>query len=249
MKCVENGDYEKAFQLLEELGDYRGASSKIEEIAIEEAVELFEGNKYEEGLALIESLGNSELVKEYKYQCGCIYKEQEKYQDAAEILLQISNYKDADIIAGDCIYEKIIWCSDMGMTDEANELILKIPNCSENEVLINEAKYQLARAYEVKSTSTMPYYNKWAAIELYENLGDYSDSEKKVNELKYSYLKELYEDVKSYIMYNYEEYGNYLMSKDCNNAIMSLSDFDYLDSQEIYTNLMDLSDKITVSQY
>lgn len=131
---LENGDYEEAKALFEELGDYKDAADRIEEVdnkIYDYAVQLMNDEKYTEAIEIFESLGGfkdcSEKIKEIEellldekwleqYEKACVLFDEEKYEEALQIFDEIGDYKEAEQYAEQCeeklsqqkLYEKAI---------------------------------------------------------------------------------------------------------------------------------------------
>ncbi len=101
MKLLDSGDYEKAYSLLEEIGNNDAiASSKYDR-----AVELIDSGDYEAAYALLEELGNNDAIASNKYDRAVTLIDSGDYE-AAYLLLNGLDYKDSAEKATECLFLK-----------------------------------------------------------------------------------------------------------------------------------------------
>lgn len=91
MSLIEAGDYDGAFEILEELGD----SETIAKIKRDWAMDLIESGDYKSAYALLEELGDSDAIISNKYDRAVALMESGDY-DSARPLFEGLHYKDSD---------------------------------------------------------------------------------------------------------------------------------------------------------
>ncbi len=135
------------------------------------AIELMEGQKYEEAQAEFEKLGNykdaEELFKEAKYNIATELKNQKDYDEAIEIFEELEDYKDTEDILKEAKYNKAILLKEEKKYNEAIEIFQELGNYKDS----NKQKL-------------LPVLNKSKLEEISKNLGKtYSEMRQKCGNL------------------------------------------------------------------
>ena len=218
--AINNSDYEKGYQILTELGDYKDSSEQILAGKYKEALEYIDNGQYDLGYEILESLGD--------------------YSDAAEQIL-ISKYAVAEKNLNSGAYEKAIdgFMEIVGFSDcrtrikEARYLYAKeLMNQKEYSSAMEEFRKLKSEEYEdsneLYKECAYEYANKlfaekdyYAAVTNYERAGDYKDSENKILEAKYQYCKKERDISHGFV----RDYISQLVYKD------------YKDSKELYEEI------------
>lgn len=106
---LAQNEFEDAYTLFEQLGDYKDSSEMMVECNYSKAISLFEQKSFEDAGTLFEQLGHyknsSEMLVECKYQQAQNEYKENSYQKAAEMFYELGSYKDSQEQYGNCVYE------------------------------------------------------------------------------------------------------------------------------------------------
>ncbi|MBE6608636.1 MAG: RHS repeat protein [Ruminococcaceae bacterium] len=67
LELIENGEYEEAYAIFEELGDYKDSKEQIKQLNYNQAIDFIEEGKYEEAYSIFKNLGNSDMCDKFYY--------------------------------------------------------------------------------------------------------------------------------------------------------------------------------------
>lgn len=99
MGLYNEGQYEQARELFEELADYEDSAEMVKKCDYQLALEYMAADKYEDAKALFVKLGNYEdsanMVKSCDYKIAMAKMEAGEYQEAREIFIALGDYKDS----------------------------------------------------------------------------------------------------------------------------------------------------------
>ena len=179
--CLANGEYDKAIELFENLGDYSNAREKVKEATYAKASRLLEDGQYDSALAIFEGLGDfsdsKEQVSECTYQkAHQLYKAKE-YTEAIDLFNTINEYKDTAAQITECYYAAACEKFAEGRYQEALSDLLQImkeKNVSELYQKIAEKDPQCvySRAIELYNDGEFKQ-----AADLFQDISTYADAQ------------------------------------------------------------------------
>ena len=220
VNAINSSDYEKGYQILSDLEDYRDSSEQILAGKYKEAKECVENEDYAKGCEIFESLGNYSDSKEQvlyaKYAEAEKYFDNEEYEVALQKFMDIVDFSDSKerIKEVRYSYAKELMNSKNYSTAMEEFRKLKSNKYEDSENLYKECAYQYANQLFDKKD----YYE---AITNYERAGEYKDTKNKVLEAKYQYCKKE-NDVNDYLVRDY---------------IFILRKENYKDSEKLYEDI------------
>ena len=179
--CLANGEYDRAIELFENLGDYSNAREKVKEATYAKASRLLEDGQYDSALAIFEGLGDFSDSKEQVSECTYrkahqLYKAKE-YTEAIDLFNTINEYKDTAAQITECYYAAACEKFAEGRYQEALSDLLQImkeKNVSELYQKIAEKDPQCvySRAIELYDDGEFKQ-----AADLFQDISTYADAQ------------------------------------------------------------------------
>lgn len=149
---------------------------------LSEAKDLLEAGQTEEAYAILDKLGQSEMVKDSKYDIAKESLEKGDYDNAYSLLVELGDYKDSAEILNNSKFERGNEFLRNGDYDGAYALLEQIGNYQDADVIVSDSKFDRAGEYAGNGEYT-------EAIALYDELGDYKDSAGHAAECRRAFLE------------------------------------------------------------
>ena len=202
----ENEEYELAEKIYLELGNYRDSNELKEEMSdyadilntYNEANILLSKNEYIEAIKAFEKIkdfkDSIKKMKEAKYQLGIFYYENNEFENAKKIFIELDNYLDSEFYLAqievkliaqyqEIIYQKAFLYYEAENFTEAIELLKTISDYDKSIQLLNECTIQLKRrshnnilAAGIRNSATITNINQVRIV------GNTEHGQQKVNE-------------------------------------------------------------------
>ena len=179
--CLANGEYDKAIELFENLGDYSNAREKVKEATYAKASRLLEDGQYDSALAIFEGLGDFSDSKEQVSECTYrkahqLYKAKE-YTEAINLFNTINEYKDTAAQITECYYAAACEKFAEGRYQEALSDLLQImkeKNVSELYQKIAEKDPQCVYSKAIELYNDGEFKQ---AADLFQDISTYADAQ------------------------------------------------------------------------
>ena len=176
--ALEQGQYQKALTIYEDLGGFLSSPEKLKACKIGQAeVWLREGN-FEDAKNLYLELGDGENAKECDYRQALAWVAQGKFQEAVTGFEALGDYKDSADQIIESKYQWILALMTQGDYQQALEKLPEIGEYKDSLEKITECQYQSA-------VKLLEAGNYTEAKTILDTLGDYKDAKELVKECKY----------------------------------------------------------------
>ena len=184
---LQNGNYDSAIQIFNELNDYKDSKIQINDCIYYKALTAKTNGSFKEAIELFSQIADyrdsEELYIQSKYDYAVALIQTSNYNDALLILQSIGSYADAEALSGTCHNELALkHMRENNFTDALVEF-------EAAGVKANNESFQLCR-YEV-ALEFMKNKDYSSAIEHYSQIVNYKDSASELNICKYTLAKQL----------------------------------------------------------
>ena len=228
IKSIKSGDYDKAIEMLSNLGDYEDAQDYL---AYSKALKTADDGKYSEAVSLMDSMGAFEDAENYAlYFTARDYEESGKYGSAIRGYREIPEFMDSkQRVLGiiDSVYNRALSEGKEGKFDEAIKDLGDVATWYGNVYKDsgNWLVYYNGRNLELQDV----YIQYVTAADSYTTLGDFEDSSERAKNIN-SHLKSRYTEA---IALGNE--GNY---RDAADELSWFVDYKESESYEKYFNAL-----------
>lgn len=185
VEMIENGNYEEAYTVLKELGDYKDSSEQILAGKYKQALDFVGNGEYDSAYEIFEELGDYSDVSEqiiiakYKQASACFDKQD--YLNAIELYTEISEYEDSDERLTESYYRYAKDLFESGHYKAAAQQAEQCLEYEDSDNIYKESCYKYAEECVKKAR-----YQE--AVEYYEEIVGYSDSNEKRFNAMYLYV-------------------------------------------------------------
>ncbi len=219
---IKDGNYQKAYAILSDLGDFKNSSEKIRESKYNQAKALFEKGDYAAAYALFSEIGDYSDAQSRLN--DCLYEEgkeliaQKQWAKAKFNFQRLGEYKDSREYIKECTYMEAKDLGQKGKWEEAMSNYFSLVSeggYKDSDELLKYAKYNCARVFAEAGRFI-------EAVDLYNQVGDeYEEAH----------------DLKLQAMFNYVK--NHQNSEDLTTYeyLVELTEEDYDTSEIIYNSL------------
>lgn len=142
LDLIKAEEYNKAYDILENLGDYEDASEQIKKSKYNRAIDLLDSEKYDEAYLLLQELGDynnsDELIKKSKYDHALKLLEKNDYDTAYTLLNELNNYSDAKDLINESKYTRALTHLDKKEYNKCYALLSELGDYSNCKELIDQ---------------------------------------------------------------------------------------------------------------
>lgn len=142
LDLIKAEEYNKAYDILENLGDYEDASEQIKKSKYNRAIDLLDSEKYDEAYLLLQELGDynnsDELIKKSKYDHALKLLEKNDYDTAYTLLNELNNYSDAKDLINESKYARALTHLDKKEYNKCYALLSELGDYSNCKELIDQ---------------------------------------------------------------------------------------------------------------
>ena len=174
MELQENGDYDKAVQVFQSLGDYEDSKEQINKTLYRKAETLSDRGNLKEAISVLDTLGSYEdsagKKQELLYRMAEQKMEEDEFEQALEIFENLKDYSDAKERILECKYDiaDALFCD--GQYLEAADAFTALKDYSDASDRVLESKFTWAKYnFNIRS-------NYSQVCEILLELGDYPDA-------------------------------------------------------------------------
>ncbi len=207
---IKNGDYEKAIEIFEDLGDYKDSSDRIFRTKYDVALRLFSDEKYGEAYIFFDELGEYHdslgLKKECLYKDALKLMEKAEWERAKENFNALGNYKEAGKNIKECNYQLGLIAIKGEKWEAAVNIFSSLADYKDSNEQLVLSNYNKAKSYHKAGKYT-------EAVKIFEEISDYEDSLNLKQQSMFAYVKghqnaedlTTFEYLKELVSVNYEE--------------------------------------------
>ena len=177
-KLLEQGSYDEAYDMFEELGDYKDSAVMLKEVDYQVALSHLNSKQYDQAINEFTELGDysdsADMIMECKYQMALSHLNSKQYDQAINDFTELGYYSDSADMIKECKYQMALSLMEAKKYNESIDTFKDLSGYKDgykdSDDKIKECKYQEGiNLYNNKSYKD--------AIYKFKELGDYNDSQ------------------------------------------------------------------------
>lgn len=189
-ELVQLGEYDSAYEIFDDLDDYRGSRANAMRCQYCRGTGLLEMGDYNAAYRVFSDLGSFEDAKDMALECryleGAGLLDDGSYNDAYNIFSQLGSYKDSADKAKECRYRTGLEHYERRDFEKAMKIFSELGDYSDSNKYYIDSRYH----YAVSLSNEKDYET---ASRIFKGLGSYKDSKSQASYCDYKIAMSLYD--------------------------------------------------------